>query len=142
MAGGGGRFRWKDFVIRWLFSFGLLTATYNPTGFSYIGWLLEPSPIDLAVKVFVGVCLLILHLFIISMALRTLSLQGVFLSVLFFSLLSWAAYSLGARLPTLSLLILWVQAAVATTLAGGMSLALLRLHLSGQVTPSEEGGHV
>lgn len=142
MAGGGGRFRWKDFAIRWLFSFSLLTATYNPTGYSYIGWLLQPDPIDLAVKIFVGVCLLILHLFILSMALRTLSLQGVAASIVFFSALSWAGYSLGVRLPTVSLLVLWVQAAIATTLAGGMSLALLRLHLSGQVTPSEEGGHV
>lgn len=142
MAGGGGRFRWRDFAIRWLFAFGLLNATYNPTGYSYVDWALLPSPEYFPVKVFVGVCLLILHLFILGMTLRTLSLQGVVISILFFSALSWAGYTLGVRLPTYGLLVMWLQFAIATTMAGGMSLAMLRLHISGQVTPSEEGGHV
>ncbi len=128
--------------MRWLFAFGLLTATYNPTGYSYVDWLLQPDPEILPVKVFVGVCLLIVHLFVLSMALRTLSLSGVLASIAFFSALTWAGYSLGVRLPTFGLTVLWVQFAVATTLTGGMSLALLRQHVSGQVTPSEEGGHV
>lgn len=142
MAGGGGRFRLKHFTIRWLFCFSLLSATYNPTGYSYIDWLLEPPTEVFPVKVFVGVCLLIVHLFVLSMALRSLSLWGAIYSVLFFSALSWAGYSLGVRLPTVPLMVVWVQVAIATTLAGGMSLALLRQHVSGQITPSEEGGHV
>lgn len=142
MAGGGGRFQVKHFTIRWLFTFGLLTATYNPTGYCYVDWLFASFNEYLPVKVFVGVCLLIVHLFVLSMAIRALTLQGLVTSVLFFSALSWAGYSLGVRLPTVGLMVMWVQIAIATTLAGGMSLALIRAHISGQITPSEEGGHV
>ncbi|WP_029007122.1 DUF6524 family protein [Azospirillum halopraeferens] len=140
MAGPVARFKWSDFAVRWLFVFALQVATYNPTGYHYIDWLLEPDPGLFPVKVFVGVALLIVHIFVIALALRTLTPIGVFSAVVFFSGFSWAAYSLGIRLPSGSLTILWVQVAFTTAVTGGMSLALFRQHISGQVTPVEEGG--
>lgn len=142
MAGARPRLRWQDFLVRWLFTFGLLLATYNPTGVSYIDWLTAPDSEIFPVKVFVGVCLLILNLFVYGIALRTLSYDGVIASILFFSLMTWAGYSLGVRLPTTAMLIMWVQFAIATTMTFGLWLAQLRQHVSGLVTPSEEGGHV
>lgn len=142
MAGARPRLRWQDFLVRWLFTFGLLLATYNPTGVSYIDWLAAPDSEIFPVKVFVGVCLLILNLFVYGIALRTLSYDGVIASILFFSLMTWAGYSLGVRLPTTAMLIMWVQFAIATTMTFGLWLAQLRQHVSGLVTPSEEGGHV
>lgn len=142
MAGAAPRFRFRHFAERWLFVMALEFATYNPTGYSYIDWLYAEVSGLFPVKVFVGVCLFILYVFIVSMALRTLSWSGIIWSVAFFSALTWAGYSLGVRLPTVALTVMWIQVAFATTLAGGMSLALLRQHISGQITPSEEGGHV
>lgn len=142
MAGARPRLRWQDFLVRWLFTFGLLLATYNPTGVSYIDWLAEPDSEIFPIKVFVGVCLLILNLFVYGIALRTLSYDGVIASILFFSLMTWAGYSLGVRLPTTAMLIMWVQFAIATTMTFGLWLAQLRQHVSGLLTPSEEGGHV
>jgi hypothetical protein len=141
MAGAVGPFKWSDFFIRWLFSFGLLTATYNPTGHSFVGWVLDSGTENLAFKVFVGVGLLILHLFAFSVSMRTLTGTGISVSIAFFSVLTWAAYSLGVRLPSFAMTIMWIQFAIATTLAGGMSLALFRQHLSGQITPAAEGGY-
>lgn len=142
MAGARPRLRWHDFFVRWLCIFGLLLASYNPTGYSYVDWLLEPDSEIFPVKIFVGVCLLILNLFVYGVALRTLSYDGVVASIMFFSLMTWAGYSLGVRLPTTAMLIMWVQFAVATTMTFGLWLAQLRQHVSGLVTPSEEGGHV
>lgn len=142
MAGAAPRFLVKHFVVRWLFIFGLMMATYNPTGYCYVDWLSSEVSGFLPVKVFVGVCLFIVHLFVLSMALRTFSWSGILWSITFFSALSWAGYSLGVRLPTFGLTMMWIQIATTTSLAGGVSLALIRQHISGQITPSEEGGHV
>ncbi|MGQ9368845.1 DUF6524 family protein [Azospirillum sp. A39] len=142
MAGAVPRFKWSDFAVRWLFVFALEEATYNPTGYHYVAWLMQPDSDHVPVKVFVGVGLLILHVFVVGIALRTLTPIGVLSAIAFFSGLSWAGYSLGVRLPTYDLTVMWVQAAIATALTGGMSLALFRQHISGLITPAEEGGHV
>lgn len=131
------RLRWQDFAVRWLFMFGLLSGTYNPTGVSYIDWLMDPNPGLFPVKVFVGVCLLIVNGFVYSIALRTLSYDGLVASILFFSLATWAGYSLGVRLPTTALLIMWVQFAIATSMTFGLWLAQLREHVSGIKTYDE-----
>ena len=104
--------------------------------------MLQPDSEIFPVKIFVGVCLLILNLFVYGIALRTLTFEGVVWSIVFFSTMTWAGYSLGVRLPTTALLIMWVQFAIATTMTFGLWLAQLRQHVSGLVTPSEEGGHV
>lgn len=124
-------------MVRWLFVFALLEAAYNPTGYHYVAWLTQPGSDHLPIKVFVGVVLLILHVFVIGLALRTLTAIGVLSAIVFFSGLSWAGYSVGVRLPTTALTVMWVQAAVATALTGGMSLGLFRQALSGLITPSE-----
>lgn len=142
MAGAVPRFKWSDFAVRWLFVFALQEATYNPTGYHYIAWLMEPESEYFPVKVFIGVALLIVHIFVTGLALRTLTPIGVLSAIAFFSGLSWAGYSLGVRLPTTALTVMWVQAAIATAIAGGMCLALFRQHISGLITPAEEGGHV
>lgn len=142
MSGARPRLRFIDFFVRWLCIFSLLLATYNPTGYCYIDWLMKPDSEIFPVKIFVGVCLLIVNLFVYGIAVRTLTLDGILASIVFFSLMTWAGYSLGVRLPTVPLLIMWVQFAIATTMTFGLWLALLRQHVSGLVTPSELGGHV
>lgn len=141
MAGARPRLRFIDVAVKWLFTFALLLAVYNPTGRSYVHWLLTLDDI-LPVKVFVGVCLFIVGLFVLGIAVRTLTLDGILASIAFFSVMTWAGYSLGVRLPTTAMLILWVQFAIATTISFGIWLAQMRQHISGLITPSEEGGHV
>ncbi|MGQ9368847.1 DUF6524 family protein [Azospirillum sp. A39] len=131
------RFKWSSFAGRWLFVFALQEAVYNPTGYHYFSWLMQPESDYVPVKVFVGVALLIVCVFVLGLALRTLTPIGVFSAVVFFSGLSWAGYSVGVRLPTTALTVMWVQAAIATALAGGISLGLFRQWISGLITPSE-----
>lgn len=137
MAGAAARFKWSDFMVRWLCVFALLEATYNPTGYHYVAWLTAPDSAYFPVKVFVGVVLLILFAFVSGMALRALTPIGVLCAIVFFAGLTWAGHSLGLRLPTTALAVLWVQVAVATALTGGMSMGLFRQALSGLITPSE-----
>ena len=45
------------FLWRWVFAFGLLSATYNPTEFNYARWVLEYGGANLSIAVLVGLLL-------------------------------------------------------------------------------------
>lgn len=138
MAGAAARFRLVDFTVRWLFTFALLTAIYNPTGYSYVDWLLVADSEYIPVKVFVGLSLLLLLWFIFAMALRAMKGWGIFLGWLFFGAAAWALESQGLLPRSLSFLFVLGQAGTAAWLAAGMSLVLLRQQVSGHVTAVDE----
>ena len=47
------------FLLRWLAAFALLAATYNPTGWSFVGWAVNEWPAQMPVIVLIGLVLLI-----------------------------------------------------------------------------------
>lgn len=134
MAGGRARFRPSDYVIRFLFVYALIVATWNPTGYSYIDWALASDGAYIAVKVFVGLSLFLIYGFLADMARRALLRRGMLLAVLFFASAGWALWSQGLLPDRASPLALLVEAAVAATLAAGLSLVPLWQQASGQVT--------
>ncbi len=138
MAGKAGGFGFADFVVRFLFIFALLTAIYNPTGYSYVDWLMVPDSPYLAVKVFVGLTLGLVLAFIMAMAHRALKGGGVALALLFFGSLAWALDSQGLLPRAPSVLVVLIQAGAAAGLAAGLSLVIVRQTASGQVTASDE----
>lgn len=132
------RFRFIDFAVRWLFTFALLVAIYNPTGYSYVDWLLAPDSEYVPVKAFIGLSLALLVWFILAMALRTMKGRGLLLGALFFGSAAWALDSQGLLPRSLSFLFVFGQAGVAAWLAAGMSIVLLRQQVSGHVTAVDE----
>lgn len=138
MAGGVGRFRVQDYFIRFLFIYALIVATYNPTGYSYVHWLVDAESGYFAVKFVVGLSLLLAHRYIASIAWRAMLRRGVGLTFLFFATAMWALDSQGLLPVDETALILLVEAFVAAGLAMGMSLVLLWQHVSGQVTATIE----
>lgn len=138
MAGAAPRFRFIDFTVRWLFTFALMTAIYNPTGYSYVDWLLVPGSEYVPVKIFIGLSLLLLLWFIFAMAMRAMKSWGVFLGWLFFGSAAWAMDNQGLLPRSLPFLFVLGQAGLAAWLAAGMSLVLLRQHVSGHVTAVDE----
>ncbi|WP_029007087.1 DUF6524 family protein [Azospirillum halopraeferens] len=138
MAAAAGRFKLSDFIIRWLFLFAMITATYNPTGYSYVDWLFAADTTYLAVKLFIGMTLIILYGFILGMAGRALKGMGVFLAILFFASLTWALESQDLLPGTRLGLMLLIQAFLAATLAAGLSLAILRQNVAGHTTYAEK----
>ncbi|MGQ9370795.1 DUF6524 family protein [Azospirillum sp. ST 5-10] len=141
MAGAAQRFKLSDFVVRWLFLYALITATYNPSGYCYVDWLLSSDTSYLPVKIFIGISLLILYGFILAMVGRAMKGMGVFLAILFFSTLTWALDSQDLLPRTRFGLMLLVEAFLAATLAAGLSLVLVRQQVSGHVTATDEVAH-
>lgn len=126
-------FRLGDFVTRWLFALALVSGTYNPTGYCYVDWLFDQGTGLFAVKLFIGICLLITYLFAFSLSFRALGWSGFALAATFFVTLIWALTALGVLIPPL-VLILVLEVILATILAIGISYAIFRQQVSGQAT--------
>lgn len=126
-------FRLGDFIVRWLFALALVSGTYNPTGYCYVAWLFDQQTGLFAVKLFIGICLLITYLFAFSLSFRALGWSGFALTVIFFVTLIWALTALGILIPALALIIA-LEVILATILAIGISYAIFRQQVSGQAT--------
>lgn len=133
MSQNSGPFRLGDFIIRWLFALALVSGTYNPTGYCYVAWLFDQDAGLFAVKLFIGICLLITYLFAFSLAFRALGWSGFALAAIFFVTLLWALAALGILLPALALIIV-LEVILATILTIGISYAIFRQQVSGQAT--------
>ncbi|NYZ12107.1 hypothetical protein HL658_06060 [Azospirillum sp. RWY-5-1] len=138
MAGAAPRFRPSDLFIRFFFLFTLTLASYNPTGYSYVHWALDPSFEYVSVKLVIGMALFLAHAYFIRITHRALQYRGERLAVLFFVSAAWALWSQDLFPSTWSWLVLAVEAAYALYLAAGMSFVLLWQHVSGQVTAIPE----
>lgn len=132
------RFRFIDFTVRWLFTFALLLAIYNPTGYSYVDWLLVPDSEYVPVKAFIGLSMALALWFIFAMALRTMKIRGMLLGALFFGSAAWALDSQGLLPRSLAFLFVLGQSGLAAWLAAGMSIVPLRQQVSGHVTAVDE----
>ena len=123
-----------DFITRWAIALALVMVTFNPTAYSYVGWLLADRPGDnLPLKALVGVVLLILYVIFLRSTWRSIGPLGLLLAALFFGTLLWVLIDYGWLDPTRATLMTWiVLVVVATVLAIGMSWSHIRRQMSGQ----------
>ena len=123
------------FVIRWLCALALVLVTFNPTGWSYVHWLLADWPGDnLPLKALAGVVLLIFYVIFLLSTWRAIGALRLLLAVLFFAAALWVLVSYGLLDPHQTTLMTWVVLVVfATILAIGMSWAHIRRRMSGQI---------
>ena len=120
--------------IRFVFALILVMLTYNPSSYSYIGWLRSVFPNVGPVIVLSGVGLCIGWIIYLRATLRSLGLVGVMLSSALFACIIWLLVDRGimdlSNLPLLSWVILIFVSAI---LALGMSWSLIRRRMSGQI---------
>ncbi len=120
--------------LRFVFALVLVFLTYNPSGYSFVGWLQMVFPKVGPVLVLSGVALCIGWVIFLRATLRSLGLVGVLLSSSLFACIIWLLVDRGimnlGNLPVLSWVILVFIAAI---LALGMSWSLVRRRMSGQV---------
>jgi hypothetical protein len=126
-------FTWASLVIRVLAVHALVFGTYNPSGYSYLHWLIGSEPHYLAVKILIGLILGALFWIAISATWLVLRLPGVLL-------LLAIVLSLGATLWQFGIfpMTAWgAQAVLLTALAAflaiGVSYAHFRYRLTGQI---------
>lgn len=122
-----------SFILRWLFAFLLLAATYNPTEYNYARWVSDYGSQNLSIAVLVGLLLVVGYVIYLRATLRSIGPLGMLLVLALVTALLWVMYDFGLvdlANPTLNTWIALV--ALATVLGIGLSWSHVRRHLSGQ----------
>lgn len=121
------------FVLRWLFAFGLLSATYNPTEWNYIRWTSANWQESASIAVLLGLLLFIGYVIYLRATLRSIGLFGMILILALVGALLWVAFDVGwisFENPTLNT---WIGlVALSLVLGIGLSWSIVRRKLSGQ----------
>ncbi len=126
-------FDFGDFLWRWLFAIGLVLATFNPTGHSYVEWALRGSAAT-SVKVLVGVILLILYVIYVRATVRAIGWLGIMLVAALVGGIVWVLVDFGWLGLGSGTGVTWILLlGVATILGVGLSWSHIRRGLTGQV---------
>lgn len=132
-------FDFGSFALRFLFAFALVFLTYNPTGYSWVGWL--QSDIAMVYKAAGGLVLLIGWVMFLRATWNSLGPIGTILATMFFGVLIWLFIEWGFFSLDDTTVIQWVvEFVVVGVLAVGMSWSHIRRKISGQYDTDEIEG--
>ncbi|MEO0379022.1 MAG: DUF6524 family protein [Pseudomonadota bacterium] len=121
------------FVMRWLFALALLAATYNPTEFNYVRWVLEHGSANLSIAVLVGLVLTVGYIIYLRATLRSIGTFGMLLVLALVGAILWVLYDLGLFSLDNPGLNTWLGLlALSLVLGVGLSWSHVRRALSGQ----------
>lgn len=121
------------FLLRWLFAFVLLAATYNPTQYSYVRWGIEHGGANLSIAVLLGLVLLVGYIIYLRATLRSIGGFGMALVLALVGAILWVLYDLGVlRLDDPGLNTWLGLFALSLVLGIGLSWSHVRRYLSGQ----------
>ena len=125
-----------SFFLRFLFALALVFLTYNPSGYSWVGYL--QSDIAPVYKAASGVVLLIGWVMFLRATWRSLGPIGTALAIAFFGILIWLFIEWDFFALDDTVVIQWVVLFVlAGVLAVGMSWSHVRRKMSGQYDTDE-----
>lgn len=132
MAARGG-FSFGDMLARMVAGVLLVLVTYNPTGWSYVEWLLTRGEGEAPLLALAGVCLLILYVIFVRSTLRAIGVFGVLLASAFVAALLWVLVDAGVlRLDAASATQWAALTGLGVVLGIGLSWSHVRRALSGQ----------
>lgn len=121
------------FLLRWIFAFLLLAATYNPTEWNFYRWVTGDVAQNLSVLVLSGLVLLIGYIIYLRATLRSIGPIGVILVLAVVGAVLWVAFDLGwmsFENPTANT---WIAIFAGSFVLGiGLSWSHVRRRLSGQ----------
>jgi hypothetical protein len=133
------RYGWQWISARMLVAFSVVFLTYNPTGYSYMHWLIQFDGSQLPLKVTVGIFLFILLQFFLHITFSVFRLSGLIVGAITAILLSQSVLILvlsGERLESFDGYVLWLgyllSMTVAIVIGAGTAWAQLMTRLSGQ----------
>jgi len=123
---------------RFLASFLLVIATYNPTGYSFVHWVAANFPHLGPLQLVVGIGLLALWLFVVHATWRSLGTVGVVLGLAFFAAMVWLFTSWGWFSLSNNTAVIWAALFMtACLLTLGLCWALIQARLTGQAVVEE-----
>ena len=121
------------FLIRWVFAFVLLAATYNPTQWNFTSWSTANYETNLSMTVLFGLVLLVGYIIYLRATLRSIGIFGMVLILAVVATLLWVLFDQGMinlDNPTVNT---WIAiVALSVVLAVGLSWSIVRRRLTGQ----------
>lgn len=135
-----GYLSWSSFLLRTVMVFALVLLTYNPTPFSYVGWVMAAMNQHIvgAPHAFAGVVVIIGWVILLRATFRSLGLVGLVLGAAFFGTLIWLLISFNLlRLDAQTKLSWAALLCLAGLLSVGLSWSHVRRRLTGQVDVDE-----
>ena len=130
-----------SFFGRWLFAAALVYGSYNPSGYSYIGWVLDKQTEFGPVLAIVGLILLIAWIIYLRATFMSMGWLGVSLGAALFGCVIWLFVDLGwLSLDSTGLLTYLALLLLSLILATGMSWSHIRRRLTGQFDVDEIDG--
>ncbi len=119
---------------RWVFALLLVLGTYNPSGWSYVSWLLREETSFGPVVAIVGLLLLIGWIFCVKTAFDALGWLGVTLGAALFAAFVWLIVDLGwISMESTSILTWLTLVVVSLILAVGMAWSHVKRRITGLV---------
>ncbi|MDX2143224.1 MAG: DUF6524 family protein [Rhodospirillaceae bacterium] len=124
---------WEGFAWRWALALVVVLGTFNPTDYSYYGWVTGAEG-QLPLKALIGIVLLIVIVVYLRATWFSLGPVGLVLAAAFFGALIWVLVDFGLLVLGQGSIFTWIILVVLSLiLAVGMSFSLFRRRISGQV---------
>lgn len=127
------KFGFGSFLIRLAFALVLVAATWNPSGWSWVGWVLPWVETDMALKALAGVVLLIGWVICLRATLRSIGVVGAGLVAALLGAVGWVLVEQGLLAIEDPGVLQWLILAGAGLVLGiGLSWSHVRRAISGQ----------
>ena len=123
-----------SFLLRWLFAFVLLAATYNPTQWNFAKWAMANFSSQMPLVVLFGILITIGYIIYLRATLRSIGLFGMVLVLALVGAILWVLWDFGLLDLSNQKLATWIGIfALSLVLGTGLSWSIIRRKLSGQV---------
>lgn len=127
------RFRFVDFLWRWVFAQALVLATFNPTEFSYVRWARDSFDTSTPLVLLVGLLLFVGYVVFVRATLRSMGPFGISLVIALAGALLWLLVDNGLLSVDDVDTMTWIGLICLGLILGlGMSWSHVRRMLSGQ----------
>jgi hypothetical protein len=121
------------FLLRWLFAFVLLAATFNPTPWNFVRWAEANWREQMPLAVLLGLILLAAYAIYLRATLRSIGPLGMMLVAALVAALLWVLIDFGVLSLSNPTLNTWLGLlALSVVLGIGLSWSIVRRRLSGQ----------
>lgn len=131
-------FSYPGIIVRWLMSMFIVFATFNPSGYSYVHWVLRNTDQPWSLKILTGILLGSMVATFFLATVRSLGLRGIVAMTGLLVAATWTLIDLGL-LSNLSYgaYVSIVLVVIASILALGVSWSNLTLRVTGQVDSND-----
>ena len=126
------------FVLRWLFAFVLVAATYNPTSWNYVRWVSANFDTQLPLALLFGLVLVVGYVIYVNATLRSIGMFGMLLLLAVVAALIWFLWDRGWLTLENANLNTWIGLFVISAILGiGMTWSIVSRRLTGQIDVDE-----